>query len=159
MTAWRLMLSSLAAFSSSSSMDAVKSTLTRWMGFIILPELEKKRETSLPRSAMRAMASAESIFFLGCVFFIEFPFCRSGFPESHEMVELPFGVLADFKDDRVQATACPADGAMLHGKIGALIGVVGMKENLLHFLKTDSAFWIAAKAAAFPLIEVKSHEV
>jgi hypothetical protein len=41
-TAWRLMLSSFAVASSSSSMDAVKSTLTRWMGFIILPELVKK---------------------------------------------------------------------------------------------------------------------
>jgi hypothetical protein len=55
-TAWRLMFSSLAAASSSSSMDAVKSTLTRWMGFIILPELVKKWETSLPLSARRAIA-------------------------------------------------------------------------------------------------------
>src|SRR5271168_5437968 len=107
MTACRLMLSSLAAFSNSSSMAAVKSTLTRWMGFIILPELEKKRDTSLPRSAMRAIASAETGFFLGCVLFMESPFRRSGFPEGHEMVELPFGVLADFKNDRVQATAYP----------------------------------------------------
>ena len=63
----------LAAFSSSSSMAAVKSTLTRWMGFIILPEFEKKREMSLPRSAMRAMVSAVRGFCRGCVFFIEFP--------------------------------------------------------------------------------------
>jgi hypothetical protein len=122
MTAWRLMLSSLAAFSNSSSMAAVKSTLTRWMGFIIFPELVKKRETSLPRSAMRAMASAERVFFLGCVFFIEFPFRRSGFPKSHEMIELPFRVLADFKNERVQVIAYPADGAMLHREVGALIG-------------------------------------
>jgi hypothetical protein len=54
---WRRMLSSLAAASSSSSMAAVKSTLTRWMGFCILPELVKKRETSLPLSAWREMLS------------------------------------------------------------------------------------------------------
>jgi hypothetical protein len=48
---------------------------------------------------------------------------------------------------------------MLNGEIGALIGVVGMKKYLLHLLETDSTFWIAAKAAAFSLIEVESHEV
>ncbi|MGA2095632.1 MAG: hypothetical protein ABSH39_04990 [Candidatus Acidiferrum sp.] len=72
---------------------------------------------------------------------------------------MPFGVFADFKNDRIQAIADPTDGAMLHGKIGALIGVVGMKEELLYFLKTDSTFWIAAKTAALSLIEVESHEV
>ena len=60
MTACLLILSSLAALSSSSSIDAVKSTFTRWMGFIILPELLKNRETSLPLSAIRAMVSAET---------------------------------------------------------------------------------------------------
>jgi len=75
------------------------------------------------------------------------------------MIELPFGVLADFKDDRVQATAYPADSAVLNGEIGALIGVVGMKKYLLYLLETDSTFWIAAKAAALSLSEVKSHQV
>ena len=75
------------------------------------------------------------------------------------MIELPFGVLANFKDDRVQAIAYPANGAMLNGQIGPLIGVVGMEKYLLHLLETDSTFWIAAKAAAFSLIEVESHEV
>jgi len=79
-TVWRLMLSSFAAASSSSSMDTVKSMLTRWMGFIILPELAKKRETSLPLSAKRAMVWAEGCFFLVCVFFTEFSFCWSRFP-------------------------------------------------------------------------------
>jgi hypothetical protein len=75
------------------------------------------------------------------------------------MIELPFGVLADFKNDRVQAAAYPADGAMLNREIRTLIGIVGMKKYLLRLLETDSAFWIAAKAAAFSLIEVESHEV
>ena len=61
-------------------MAAVKSTLTRWMGFIILPELVKKRETSSPLSAWRAMVSAETCLFLECVFFIEFLFFLGRFP-------------------------------------------------------------------------------
>ena len=48
MTACLLTLRSLAALSSSSSMEAVKSTFTRWMGLRIAPEPVKKRETSLP---------------------------------------------------------------------------------------------------------------
>lgn len=88
--AWRLMLSSLAAASSSSSMAAVKSTLTRWMGFIILPLLVKKPETSLPLSAKRATVSAETGFFLGRVFFIEFLFFLGRFPQGYEMIELAF---------------------------------------------------------------------
>ncbi len=80
MTACLLILSSLAALSSSSSIAAVKSTFTRWMGFIIRPELVKNRETSLPLFAIRAMVSAEAGFFVRNVFFIEFPFCRGRFP-------------------------------------------------------------------------------
>jgi len=71
MTACLLTLRSLAALSSSWSMEAVKSTFTRCMGLRIAPELVKKRETSLPLSAMRAIVSAETGFFLRCVFFIK----------------------------------------------------------------------------------------
>ncbi len=74
MTACLLIFSSLAALSSSSSMDAVKSTFTRWMGFIIRPEFVKNRETSRPLSAIRAMLSAEAGLFLRRMFFIEFSF-------------------------------------------------------------------------------------
>src|SRR5713226_6900326 len=80
MTACLLTLRSLAALLSSSSMEAVKSTFTRWMGFLISPELVKKRETSLPLSAICAMLSAETGLFLRSVFFIEFPLRAGCFP-------------------------------------------------------------------------------
>jgi len=80
MTAWRLTFSSFAAFSNSSSIEAVKSTFTRWMGFLIWPELVKNRETSLPRSAIRAMLSADAGLFLRDVFFIKFSFFPGRFP-------------------------------------------------------------------------------
>jgi hypothetical protein len=80
MTACLLMLSSFAARSSSSSIGAVKSTFTRWIGFIMRPELVKKREIFLPLSAMRAMDSADAGFFLRGVFFIEYLFFPRGFP-------------------------------------------------------------------------------
>jgi hypothetical protein len=48
-----------------------ESTLTRWMGFIIFPELVKNREMDLPLSAWRAMVSAGMGFFLERALFIE----------------------------------------------------------------------------------------
>jgi hypothetical protein len=44
--------------------EAGESTLTRWMGRVILPRFVKKRDTSSPRSAIRAMDSAEGAFLL-----------------------------------------------------------------------------------------------
>ena len=62
-TAWRLMFSSFAALSSSSSIGDAKSTFTRWIGPIMRPALVKKGETSFPLSASRAMFSADTGFF------------------------------------------------------------------------------------------------
>jgi len=98
MTAWRLTLSSLAALSSSSSIEAVKSIFTRWMGFLIWPELVKKFETSTPRSAIRAMDSADVAFFLRVVFFIEFSFFPGRLPQCHQMIELSFCIFANLKN-------------------------------------------------------------
>ena len=158
MTAWRLTLSSFAALSSSSSMEAVKSIFTRWMGFLICPELVKKLETSLPRSAMRAMDSADVAFFLRVVVFIEFSFFLGCLPQGHQMVEFSLCVFANLKNHRIQTITYPADCAMLNEEIGTLVGVVGMEENLLRLLETDSAPWIPPKAFTLPLIEVESHE-
>src|SRR5208282_2473482 len=59
-TACRLMFNSFAARSSSSSMPDARSTFTLRIGpgIIMRPVLVKKRDTSLPWSARRAMASA-----------------------------------------------------------------------------------------------------
>jgi hypothetical protein len=158
-TACLLMLRSLAALSSSSSMEAVKSTFTRWMGFLISPELVKNRETSLPLSAIRAMDSAETSFFLSAVFFIAFPLRGGCFPQGHQMVELSFCVFPDLKNHRVQTASHPTDGTMLSGEVRTLVGVIGMKENLLYFLEANSALWIPPKAFALSLIEMESHKV
>ena len=73
------------------------------------------------------------------------------------MIELSFCVFPNFKNDRIQVATHPTDGAMLSGKVRTLVGIIGMKENLLYFLEADSAPWIPPKAFALPLIEVESH--
>jgi hypothetical protein len=75
------------------------------------------------------------------------------------MIELAFGIFSNLKNYRVQAVPDPAVGAMLHGKIRTLVGVIRMKENLLYFLEADSAFRVASKAFALSVIEMESHKV
>lgn len=64
--------------SSSSNIGEVKSTFTRWIGPIMRPLLVKKRDTSSPRSARRAIASAEGAAFVLRVLFIDSVRSESG---------------------------------------------------------------------------------
>src|SRR5580704_6776411 len=116
-TAWRLIFNSLAARSSSSSMPDARSTFTLWIGPIIWPVLVKNRDTSLPWSARRAMASAGSGLRGLRVFFIKFVLLFSGLPESHEVVIFSFLVLSHFKNNGVQLPAYPTDCPTLFGPI------------------------------------------
>ena len=75
------------------------------------------------------------------------------------MVEFSFRIFPNFKNNRVQAAPHPTDGAMLSGRIGTLVGIIRMEENLLYFLEADSALGIAPKSFALPLIEMESHKV
>src|SRR5271157_4228249 len=109
-TACRLMFNSLAARSSSSSMPDARSrfTLRIGPGIIMRPVLVKKRDTSLPWSARRAMASA-GVGFRGLrVLFIRFLLLLGGFPESHEVAVFSFLVLPDLKNNGVQLLSHPA---------------------------------------------------
>src|SRR5271157_2184772 len=143
-TACRLMFNSLAARSNSSSMPDARSTFTLWIGpgigVIMRPVLVKKRDTSLPWSARRAMASA-GIGFRGLrVLFIKFLLLLGGFPESHEVVIVSFLVLPDLKNNGVQLLSHPADRPVLLGPIRALVKVVWVRENLLHLFEPDTSF-------------------
>src|ERR1022692_1820439 len=112
-TACRLMVNSLAARSSSSSMPEARSTFTLWIGPIIWPVLVKNRDTSLPWSARRAMVSADTGFRGLRVLFIKLLLLRGSFPESHEVVIVSFLVLPHFKNDGVQLFSDPTDRAVL----------------------------------------------
>src|SRR5579864_3743346 len=102
MTAWRLMFNSWAARSNSLSMGEAKSTFTLRIGSIIRPELVKKRETSSPRSARRAIASAEVASRTLRVCFIELSLLLGCFPQRHKVVVLAFSVFPNLEDDTVQ---------------------------------------------------------
>jgi hypothetical protein len=73
------------------------------------------------------------------------------------MLELAFGVFPDLKDHGVEPFTHPANRAMVNRKIRTIIEVIRVKENLLHFLETDSTLGVPPKAAALPLIEVEPH--
>src|ERR1700688_4720259 len=78
------MFSSFAALSSSSSIGDAKSTLTCWIGPIMWPAFVKKRETSFPLSARRAIVSAATVYFRLRVLFIKLLLLFRCFPPSHE---------------------------------------------------------------------------
>jgi len=75
------------------------------------------------------------------------------------MVELSLRIFPNLKNYRVQAATHPTDDAMLSGKVRTLVGIIGMKENLLYFLEANSALRIPPKALALSLIEMESHKV
>src|ERR1035438_791231 len=102
-TACRLMFNSCAVPSSSFSMEDAKSTFTLRIGSIIRPELVKKRETSSPRSARRAISSAEHSFWVLLVCLIKLPLLLGCFPQSHQMVIFAFPIFPHLEDDAVEA--------------------------------------------------------
>src|SRR5258706_9231332 len=143
-TACLLMFNSSAARSSSSSMPDARSTFTLRIepGIIIRPALVKNRDTSLPWSARRAMASAD-IGFRGLrVLFIKFLLLSRGFPQSDEAVIFSFLVLPHLKNNGVQLPSHPADRPVLLGTIRALVKVVRVRKNLLHLFESDTSFRI-----------------
>src|SRR6476620_7416354 len=101
------MFSSFAALSNSSSIGDAKSTFTRWIGPIMCPALVKKRETSFPLSARRAMLSAEKGLFCLRVLFIKLLLLLRRFPECHEVVIL--SVIPYLKNECVQFFSHPAN--------------------------------------------------
>src|ERR1700719_627566 len=116
MTACRLMFNSLAALSSSSSMPDARSTFTLCIGPIMRPLLVKNRDTSLPSSAKRPMASADTGFRRLRVFSIKLLLLLGGLPERHEVVVLSVFVLPHFENDSVQLLPHPADRPVLFGQ-------------------------------------------
>src|ERR1700722_3257882 len=157
-TAWWLMFNSCAARSSSCSISGVKSTFTLWIGFIILPVFVKNRDTSLPCSASRAMASAGKGFCGLRVLLIKSLLLSGGFPQSHEAVVLSFVVLSHLKNDGVQPLAHPPDGPILLRPIRAAIEVVGVRKNLFYLFESDASLRVRPQPLALALIELKSHE-
>src|SRR5208282_4758743 len=109
------MFNSLAALSSSSSMPDARSTFTLCIGPIMRPLFVKNRDTSLPSSARRAMASAETGFRRLRVFSIKLLLLLGCLPESHEMVVLSFFVLPYFENEGIQLLTHPADRPLLFG--------------------------------------------
>jgi hypothetical protein len=58
-------------------------------------------------------------------------------------------ILTNLKDHGVQAFSYPADRPVLIREIGALVEVIGVRENLLHFLKADPALGFARSLLLF----------
>src|SRR5208282_6892938 len=111
-------------------------------GPIICPVLVKNRDTSLPWSARRAMASAGTGLRGLRVFFIKLALLLGGFPESYEVVIFAFLVLPHLKNDGVQVLSHPTACPTLLGPIRALVEVVGVRKDLLRLFEPDASLRI-----------------
>src|ERR1039458_957587 len=123
------------------------------------PEPGKKRETSSPLSASRAISSAATVFVRLCVLFIQSLFLAGGFPKGYQVVILAFFVFANFEDHGVKRSPNPSDCAELLGEIGASIQIIWTGKNLLRLFKADPAFRVLPQLPALARIEVESHKV
>jgi hypothetical protein len=54
------------------------------------------------------------------------------------------------------AATLPIAPVLLAG-IGALVEIVGMREDFPRFLESDTAFWIRPEPCAFAFVKLKSH--
>src|SRR5271157_1115767 len=87
------------------------------MGAIIRPRLVKKRETSLPCSARRAIPSADTGFFDLRMLLIKFLLLPGCFPESYKVVDFSSLVLPHLKNDGIEPLPNPANGAVLFRQV------------------------------------------
>src|ERR1022692_2981016 len=117
----------------------------------------KKRETSSPRSASRAIASAETGLTDLRVFFIQSDLLLRRPPQGDEVQNLALFVFPDFKDDRIQPVTHPAYGQKLLGDVGPPIKPIRLGKQLLRLLETYATLGICPEAPALSRIEAKAH--
>ena len=103
------------------------------------------------------MASAETGFGFLRLLFIEFPFFIGGLPERNQVVVFALGIVPDLENQGVKSAAYPADRAVLLREIGALIEVIGMREDFLRVFESDATLRVCPKPLTFPCVKLKSH--
>src|SRR2546428_496517 len=128
------------------------------MGSIIRPELVKKRETSLPRSASRAIVSARAAYGILRVFLIKFSLLRGGFPQSYQVVVFALTVFAHLENKHIEPLSRPTYSSILLRKIRALIKIIRMREDFPRLLKTDATLRIRFQPLALSSIKIKTHD-
>src|SRR5437660_5428254 len=123
----------------------------------MLPEFVKKRETSSPRSAKRAIFSAEAAFPDLLVFFIKLLLLFRRFPQSYKMVVLAVRVFSHLKDKGIEPGSNPTNRTLLFRNVQTLIEIERMREDLLRLFKSDSSPGVAPQLFALAQVEVEPH--
>src|SRR5580698_4904425 len=117
----------------------------------------KKRETSLPRSASRAIASADTVLAGLRVFFIQPDLLLRRLPKGDKVQDFSLFVFPDFENDRIKTVTHPTDGQELFWNIGPLIEPIRPGEQLLRLFEPDASARIRPEATALSRVEAKTH--
>ena len=111
-----------------------------------------------PSSARRAIDSADLGRLVLEVLFIKPLFFAGRLPQSHKTIVFSAFIFPDFKNQGVETTADPANGAILLRLILPLIHIIGMTKYLLRFFKTDPTLRILPESGTLLLVKVKAHK-
>src|SRR5438046_2502358 len=75
----------------------------------------------------------------------------------HLQTICPLEILPDLENHEVKSAAYPADRAVLLWRIGALIEVIGMREDFLRVFESDATLRVCPKPLTFLCVKLKSH--
>src|ERR1035441_165579 len=110
---------------------------------------------SSPRDAISAISSAVAV--LLDVLDIALCLLFRRFPSRDQVVQLPRGVIPDFKDDGTQEAAAPTDGTKLRRIVTLLVDQVRLIEYLLRLLQADPV--LPLDLPALLSVELEAHYI
>src|SRR5215467_3310013 len=103
----------------------------------MLPVLVKNRETSSPRSAKRAIFSAEAAFSNLRVFLIKTLLLLCRLPQGDKVVILTLIVFSHLKNESVKAARNPSNRTLLLRSFKTMIEIKRVRKYLLGFFEPN----------------------
>jgi hypothetical protein len=67
------------------------------------------------------------------------------------MVVLTRTILTDLEDNGIENTLDPSNGSVLFREIRALVQIIGLGKQLLHFFEPNAPLWIAPQGTVLRL--------
>src|SRR5690242_6429387 len=122
----------------------------------MLPALVKNRETSSPRSAMRAIFSADALPDLR-VFFIKMLLLLCRLPQSNKVVVLTLIVFSNLKNESVEPARNPSNRALLLRSVKTIVEIKRVRKYLLRLFEPNTASGVRPQPFALRRVEVEPH--
>src|SRR6476619_5026988 len=123
----------------------------------MLPALVKNRETSSPRSAMRAIFSADAAFPDLRVFFIKMLLLLCRLPQSNKVVVLTLVIFSHLKNESVEQARNPPNRALLLRSVKTIVEIKRVRKYLLRLFEPNTASGVRPQPFALRRVEAEPH--